>query len=242
MSVATIEPEALVVAEPTLAELAATANREHNLARQAHDSFLQHAISAGHALIAARRQVPSGGWTTWVTRHFKASRATACKYVKLAEHEALVLEETGSTNASITRAYAVLPPGGQSWKYDKTIHDQAIKMRKDGATYKAIADELGISKSVAVKWNRPGAYAIYVRKADSSRQVRATLRRTDAETRIKQKGGTTAHAYASVRRAAQDLDRAITDVTDTSARKYLTEALARLYTAEDLIVKAVGIE
>src|SRR5438477_89153 len=73
----------VVASEPTLDELATTANEEHARAFGAGVQMLEHAIAAGRALIAAHAQVDHGEWLKWLAQHFDGSERTAQAYVRV---------------------------------------------------------------------------------------------------------------------------------------------------------------
>ncbi len=85
----------LIVQTPSPVDLAAVANEEHALARQAGESMLEHAMRAGEALTEAKAQLPHGEWLPWLAANFDASEATAERYMQVAANPARVrdLEE-----------------------------------------------------------------------------------------------------------------------------------------------------
>ncbi len=75
-----VVPDAVI--EPVdLTDLAATANKEHDLARQSGENMVVHAIRAGEALSAAKENVEHGEWLPWVKANFEASLRTAQVYM-----------------------------------------------------------------------------------------------------------------------------------------------------------------
>ncbi len=75
--------EILPPEKSSLAELAAQANAAHEAAGTALSAAVDHALVAGRALIAAKQQVPEGGWTRWVQRNCGFSIRHAQRYIKL---------------------------------------------------------------------------------------------------------------------------------------------------------------
>lgn len=75
---------AIVQNDASPPELAEIANREHELARQAGEEMVRHAIQAGDALISAKAQVQYGEWLPWLESNFDASEDTAHAYMKVA--------------------------------------------------------------------------------------------------------------------------------------------------------------
>lgn len=74
----------VVVDPPSPVDLAATANLEHALARQAGESMLEHAMKAGAALREAKAQLVHGEWLPWLAANFDGSEDTAENYMRLA--------------------------------------------------------------------------------------------------------------------------------------------------------------
>src|SRR6266851_6007480 len=72
-----------VVAPPDdrLAQLAAVANA-------AHCDTIRSAVTAGQALIEAKKLVGHGGWSAWVEEHCRLSDRTARAYMRLARQRA----------------------------------------------------------------------------------------------------------------------------------------------------------
>lgn len=69
------------------------------------------------------------------------------------------------------------------------------------------------------------------------KQAFAALKRQEEERRVAKAGGSVAKAYALVRKATQELDRALFEVGQP-LRPVVREALGELYKAEDAIVRA----
>ena len=79
---------------PTLPELAATANREHQLAWDARDSAIEHALRAGTALNEAKAQTKHGEWLPWLAENFHGTQRTATIYMRVAANGTRVREMT----------------------------------------------------------------------------------------------------------------------------------------------------
>lgn len=74
----------LAVVEPPLEELALEANRRHALCREAAWAIVEHALTAGEALLAAKAQVQHGAWLPWLAANFDGSERTAQLYMTVA--------------------------------------------------------------------------------------------------------------------------------------------------------------
>lgn len=68
---------------PALPWLAEQANQEHELAREAGESMVEHAIRAGEMLTQAKGQLPHGEWLPWLEEHFSGNRQTAAGYMRV---------------------------------------------------------------------------------------------------------------------------------------------------------------
>jgi TET-Associated Glycosyltransferase/Protein of unknown function (DUF3102) len=85
-----------------LSELAAVANREHQLAKQELLSAVGHAARCGEVLNAAKEQVGHGGWAKWLKENFVASERTAQRYMLIAANPTCVSDlEERSINAAL---------------------------------------------------------------------------------------------------------------------------------------------
>lgn len=67
----------------SLDDLAAEANREHALCREAAYSMVRHAVAAGQALNEAKAEVNHGDWLPWLEAKFDGSERTARLYMYL---------------------------------------------------------------------------------------------------------------------------------------------------------------
>lgn len=79
----------LVLWEPgelSPSELAEIANREHALAMQSGVAMIQHAATAGFALIDAKKQMAHGEWLPWLDENFAPSQQTASRYMIVARN------------------------------------------------------------------------------------------------------------------------------------------------------------
>jgi hypothetical protein len=58
---------------------------------------------------------------------------------------------------------------------------------------------------------------------------------------VRKVGGSVAESYSLIRKTLQALDRAHGDATDREMRAALSAATAKLHSAEDEIVRALGV-
>lgn len=76
--------QALAIAAPSLSDIAAEINQQHDLARVYAGQAFDHAAKAGLLLIEAKRHVPHGKWLAWLKANVKVSARQAQNYMKLA--------------------------------------------------------------------------------------------------------------------------------------------------------------
>lgn len=157
---------------------------------------------------------------------------------------------------------------GRRKRYSDADRRRARLMREHGATYAAIAKEIGCSVMTVAYWcnsetreqqressrqwkednpeRRSDTATAYRRKhgrAQNSREVarrrrgRAALRRQEQDNIARIADGSAAGAYALIRRAVQQLDRA--SATRKDARVALAEAISALHAAEDAVADAI---
>lgn len=73
---------------PALPDLAQAIEREHQAARQAAITALEHAFECGRLLIQAKATVPHGGWLPWLAEHTTVGPRQAQNYMKLTRRRA----------------------------------------------------------------------------------------------------------------------------------------------------------
>jgi predicted transcriptional regulator len=221
----------------TLAELAATANSEATLAFEAGTAMIQHAINAGEALLAAKRQVPRGQWEEWVADNFDRSKAVATQFMRVARHKRIVIEGQAT---NFKGALRLLHRGdARDTRIDPVEVAEMKRLRKEGATYRAIADEIGVSVSKVQRTLNPASERRRLEKA--RRQTiagRRALNRQKRDAAAKKAGGAISEAYAHIRKALEACERARDEAKTLDAKRAVQDATNRLYNAEDAIVKA----
>jgi hypothetical protein len=80
-----IDPAAAVRPVEDLAELAATANREHAAGEADVRAGLEHFRAAGEALLKAKKRCGHGRWLPWLKANVKFSQQTASVYMRVAQ-------------------------------------------------------------------------------------------------------------------------------------------------------------
>lgn len=242
-----------VVTEPTLAELAETANQEHEAVCAAVAAAFEHAIAVGEALAAAKRIVPWGEWAHWIDDCFEGSRVWADHYIRIAHYsdelrglgvETIAEAERfvrGLPAVTIRKTLGLSGPRGAS----REVLEEAQRLRDSGASGPEIAALLGCSSTTVYKWLNPAFHdrqrlASKHRKAKLAEEAKRT-QRTQRDEAARKIGGSVAESYSQIRKTLQALDRAHADQTDREIRAALGAATAKLHSAEDEIVRALGI-
>jgi hypothetical protein len=98
-----------------LAQLTATAQREHLAVGCALGNALAHAMAAGDALLAARELVPPGSWQAHLRKH-DISERSARVYIQVAKARAVLERQSSAGPLSIAAALAYLKDPGAAEK------------------------------------------------------------------------------------------------------------------------------
>lgn len=221
----------------SLADLAKTIRAEHALVCEAGLTMIDRAIRAGDALRAAKPLVPHGEWQAWLDDEFpEISRWSVSRYMRVSQYQERIRDLQPSTMIQALRLVAGEAP---TPKYNEEIRQQARAFRDQGMTYQGIADALGVSKGSIERWLNPSALAR--QRAYQKTRSRAARRLMQEEQRravVQKVGGPIAHAYANTRKALEALQQAFDGELDSETRSAVRDAMGRLHSAEDFIVKA----
>lgn len=224
---------------PSLDELAATVNREHRLCLEDIESALSHAIRAGEALMEAKRFVPHGEWSRWVADNVRGDREKAWRYMRLAKYQDLIPPGLGQGDAIVYLRSVV--PSGRSSTASTPVYEEALRLCKQGdMSHEEIGRLLGVHRSTVSHWvagTRGGNRADKMRLARAKRARRA-LRQVERDKAMRRIGGKADEAYSLVRRAAQEVDRAMGQAANREQRQRFGAALMKLLEAEDEIGRA----
>jgi transposase len=244
-----VQPEArerelrhLAAIDPsTLDTLAETANREHHLALAAASTFLTHAINVGQALIAARNQIPQGGWESWLRKRWDGgSLKTARAYIRIARHHGQLPEGEAT---SIKAALRLLEgaPGPQD-STDPAKREAVIRLRRSGASIREVAERLEIPKTTVGNWSNPAAVR---RRREEDKRVRAAVRAErqarELKRAVRKAGAALSEAYAMAERMQGVLAQAIAEAESVEARRALEEATRLHHRTRDEIVRALVV-
>jgi predicted transcriptional regulator len=116
-------------------------------------------------------------------------------------------------------------------------------LRASGLTYKAIAEQVGVSPATVRRSldsaARQAEHAYQrARRGEQRRALRKALQRDERERTVRAAGGSIAESYGLVRRALQALEAGIAKEQGREAKLAMNAAMQRLYAAEDELVKA----
>lgn len=222
--------QAIVIAEPTLDELATTINREHDLTKASLSTAVDHAIKTGLALQSAREIVPQGQWLEWLRSNVTVSIREATHYIRIAAYRELVSEATSYKSA--LRLIAGQPDanfrGALAGQWVKT----ARELRRTGKSYREIATIVGVSAHSVARQLDPEMKQRYLDTAARKRRQRAAerkaLERQERDAEMKHHGGDAWDAYVLIRKLAPLLDQL-----------KLASAYARCAAIEDELVRLV---
>lgn len=242
-------PDVLEPGELTLAELAAAANREHELVVAAGAAMVEHAILAGEALASARARCGYGDWAPWLDANFAGGDTTANVYIRLAHYqEAIRSEGVRSIAGAAAYVRSLTGPYGKS-NYPEATHEEARRLHDAGVSYSEIGRLLGVNRGTAREWCDPAHAATRrIQKAATSRAHRerraaeqAAARDRATKSAARKAGGAIAKLYADAERTQDDLAQAQREATDPEARRELSEAGALHRQYRDKIVRALGV-
>lgn len=246
----------LVLAAPQTDQLRAIADRanaEHAEALAAVRSALIHAINCGDALLEARPLVPEGRWMDWLRDNFDGSQASAQQYMRLAFYKEHIL---GAGEAlQIKSAYTYLrglpaidgrARRGRRPPPPEEQVSEARRLREAGMTYDAIGEVLAMSGKTIRIWLNPqaGKTQNQAKRREYARRkaARLALQEKERAALVKKSGGAVAESYSLLRRTAQALDRAAQEAAAREDRAAIVDALQAVHTAEDHLVRALGIQ
>lgn len=239
---------AVVVSGRSLDELAAIANREHSAVGAALYDALGHAIEAGSAIWAAREQMPDHReWARWRESHLTIKQPMCSVYERIYRYrDALAgADDPPATIEAARKALRGLPAvraiGGGN-RVTEEIRSEIVRLHRRGLTAHEIAQLLGVSWGTVKSATDAGWRRTRNAKARAYSREQIAARRALERERIARSGrtGDLADAYAQIRRALQQLDRA-SDGAPAGMRRRLSFAVASLHTAEDHVSKAIRL-
>jgi len=234
--------EAAVTLQTGLPALAETARREHELAVQAGESMLLHAIRAGEALLEARAQVEQGRWGRWLEDNFTATSQTAVVYMRIARGRDVVLASGVKTQADAVKLVPALPNGLQNRRPGAEDEEaEAREMRRNGANLRQIAEHFGINYQTAQAWTIPGwRDRRNQRLREERRLARQARQRKATKAALRKAGAAMAELYANCERLQDVLAQARREAANTEAGTSLAAAEEHYREMRDLVALALG--
>lgn len=231
--------------DPNLSGLAETIRTEHSAIASSAQAALLHAITAGEALLAARKQLPKGSWTQWLADECGLRYQRALYYMRLADNKELVLSKDMTLGQALAYLTGVPGPTNQNQRRPDHQRNEAKRLYAEGVPRKKIATLIGVNPSTIYGWTagsqieaRRKRYAMLQRE----RMQRALKRQQDEERRkreiqLAKKAGhkSLAEAYSLLRRSAQELDRALAPEAGAEERTLINRAIYFAHQAEDAI-------
>lgn len=217
-----------------LALLALEANKHHEAAERSRQSWLDDAIEVGLALLEAQQQTPPDLWKVWVAEHLEFSYGQAACYLQVATYKDALQESGLRMYAEVRLALKTMPnrkPGRR--RQEVPGLESYIRLRRAaGATWKQIADDIGVSRSyVRCVVDTSYREATRIRAREFARRQRAARRALDKQERdqlVRQAPSDVSVAYGHIRKAALALNAA-----------GLHEAEGLCHRLEDVIVAAL---
>lgn len=241
MAIALVEEPDDDEREPTLEELAATANRLHAEAEDARFVWVEKAIGVGEALNAAFALVPRGEWMRWVENNFEASHTWSNYYRRIAYNRDVIAGRGFRTMKAAVR-YIDSMGGAESRRGSRGHGERVAEARRLadlGRERAEIAELMGASEQSVRGWLDPERRRKQAHRNRRQIQARKALRRQERDKLSRSVGGSLAAFYSLIRKAAQDADRYMETEDDREVRMAMGEAIAKLHEAEDEIVRAL---
>lgn len=227
----------------SLDEIAASANREHDLAQRAALSAIDHAMRSGQALLVARDVVGEDAFLAWLSRNFDSTHHTAFRYMRIARY-AQDLREADIT--TISDALAFLAGRSQLGHEVGERRLRAVELYEAGRPKREIARMLGVTQSTVQRYLNP--------KAAQERHTRNRRERIAAEKALEEKrqraaarraataaGGEIARLYADAERMQDTIGAAAREASDPEARTELELAGEHYRKMRDCVVRALGV-
>lgn len=230
------------VEQPSLDELAETIRREHDACRAAAKTTIEHAISAGEALLQVReRLTPTRQWMAWLEANFPKHRSSAYQYMRVATYRHLIPADYGIAAADkLTKGLPTIDGLPGRPRIDDARKADAQRLRSEGKGYKEIARALDASVSTVYSWFNDGT------KSQRDKRAREALRKEEKQRAVKRavakEGGALAEAYSLAERLDDVLGQAHREAKEPAARKELARAHEFHRAMRDSIVRGLGVE
>jgi hypothetical protein len=227
-----------VSTKPRLEELAATVAREHQLVRGAASAMLEHAMSAGDALIEAEREVERGGFLSWLAVSLPhLSQSTATKYMCVARNRERVTE---SGAVSIREAMSLLREDGILGRPSLDLNVAVLdSVRAGEISERDAAKTLGVARSTVRRKLNPAVARKQSRdSARQRKQARRALRDQARAGMARELGGPLGAAYAFNRQTLGACQQGI-DKYGGRARLHAVHAYDKAREADGIMGRAL---
>ena len=240
--------EALVLVEPSSAELATVVRREHKKTQEAVTSALTHALQAGEALLAIRRQIPGGKWNSWLRENLPELRSQQVSvYMRLARYREIVEDSGVHGIAQAQQLLIGLPHASRAGARDVSpdMKAKAVQLVGEGMAPRAVAAMFGVKERAIRNWTQTETTTRnWEKRNERALKAKAELEEAKAraaKAQAKKRGGGIAMSYSLAERLQDPLGRAHREEADPEARRALSEAGELHRRMRDLIVFALGV-
>lgn len=227
---------------PSVDQLLVEFNKQHQLVKEAAHDLVEQAIAAGSILLQIKEQIPHGQWLKWLEEHFPGQeQGTLRVYMRLARYQ----ERVRAVNAVTMRAAINAVGGARDDLFTQEMRGEAQRLAASGMSRKQIAEHMGLNKRSVLRLLDPQQFERQKqRERERSRKALKVLKENERKRSVTAIGGDIAAAYAYVRKALVELDRASPARDNIQMKASIDKAMTLLHEAEDQIVaasKASGI-
>lgn len=246
---AVLEPQELS-ADLSLEELGQVVRREHEAATRKGREAVEHAIRVGEALLAVKKKLGTEQtWTSWRTEHFPTSMYQI--YMRLAAYQGHLREQEPTTLPAALRLLRGLPPfdvaeGERGRFHSPEMATEAQELRDRGLLQREIGEVLGVSQNTVSRLLNPDLRQKHNRQNAKARRrarlAREALRQQERDRAARRLGGSVAKCYSMILKTAEAAEQARVDSENPEVKSAMSAAQAKLYSARDEIVRALGVE
>ena len=249
-SLALVPSVAEVEVETELDRLADTIRAEIGLIDQASQSWVEHAILAGEALIQAQAQVALYDWGRWLEANVPGlALKYAGQFMRAAFNKSAVLSSGARTSLDFKELLPALPyrPVRKRTRATPELLRHIKERRNAGLSWNALGRELDLAPNTVRAYvdaeyrKRNEASTARGRKACMRRKRAAelALERQERDQLAAQRGGDISVVYASLRKSALLLDRLIRQAESEDVRFSLDRARYHLHKTDNAITAAL---
>lgn len=231
------------------------------VAEQAAEPWIVHAIRTGEALIEARKRIPQGGWYGWLKSETEIGPDAAGRYIRVATYQAELPPDVPRGRDEVLALLSGLPNATPLEMYSEEVKIEARRLHSDGRSAEEIRRRLGGGMSLTTirEWTDPD-YLARRREQERQRKNAAKARRrahremtkrarllleqqAERERRdaaAKRVGGDIGEVYSLIRKLTATIDRTATGAVNKDHARALKSLNHRLFQVEDEIVRIIG--